>query len=1038
MKRVFWLKRIGRGIAAVVVAILPTVWPSLALALNPSLDVSQHGHRAWRIRDGFGLGMITAIAQTTDGYMWLSTRDGLLRFDGIRTVLWRPPASDLFDRETTVRALLATQDGSLWIGTPFGLGRLRAGELFVLPSMRGKRVNALHEDADGTVWAGGLEGPVTQLGTVSPGKGMLCAIRQDEAVCQGHGQLGREVIAVQRDASNALWVAGFDRVWKWGTEPMVSFALPAHMSALRAMVARPEGGIVLGLDNQVVSVSDAGIETVQLPEWAQSLSFNRALRDRDGALWLAASDTGLLHLHGGRAVSYTTRDGLSGDHVLDLFEDREGNIWVSTNRGLDQFRPVAAATHSTINGIGGRSSSVLVTRGGSVWASTTTGVYQLDAASRSWRLRRPGSPGSASLLEDQRGRVWATSSSGLGHFDGDNFVALAGIPRGRIEAMAEDSKGILWAASRAGLLRLLPDGRVEATEWARLDFRGVVTAMAVDPTDDSLWLGSTMGNVVNVANGRVRWVMRQRDPSPLFRRILQIRVERDGTLWVAHEQGLERIKHDRIFHLDESNGLPCRQLYSTLADEHSLWIFATCGLLRIDLAEVNAWMASADQGSNAKLKVQLLDHWDGVAQGATRALGWNAASFFGIVFAPKLTRTSDGRIWVATADTIVSVDPKAMPVNERPPAVHVEQLVSDNKSYEPRSSPRLPPLQNNLAIDYTGISFTGPEQVQFRYMLEGRDTSWQDAGGRRQAFYTDLPPGSYRFRVTAANESGVWNSEGATIDFSIEPAWWQTQSFRAACIAAIALLLYGLYRLRVAQLSRRFNLSIEARVNERLHIARELHDTLLQSFQGMVLRLQTALQLWPNGDGRRVLEESIDQAAEAITEGRDAVQGLRAAATDAGALADNIRAIGKELVASATASAISVGVEVQGHPRPLHPVLHGDIVRIAGEALRNSFRHASPTRIEVDIHYDERELRLRLRDNGKGMDPILAQNGREGHYGLQGMRERAKLIGGRLTLWSRLDAGTEIELRVPAVRAYSAGSPRLVEGVAQHATGMNT
>jgi signal transduction histidine kinase len=544
--------------------------------------------------------------------------------------------------------------------------------------------------------------------------------------------------------------------------------------------------------------------------------------------------------------------------------------------------------------------------------------------------------------------------------------------------------------------------------------------MAVDPTDDSLWLGSTTGSVVNVANGRVRWVMRQLDPSPLFRRILQIRVERDGTVWVAHEQGLERIKHDRISHLDERNGLPCRQLYSTLADEHSLWIFATCGLLRIDLAEVNAWMTSANLDSNAKLKVQLLDHWDGVPQGATRALGWNAASFLGIVFAPKLARTIDGRIWVATADTIVSVDPKAMPVNDRPPAIHVEQLVSDNKSYEPRSRPRLPPLQNNLAIDYTGISLTSPERVQFRYMLEGRDTSWQDAGARRQAFYTDLPPGSYRFRVTAANESGVRNPEGATVDFSIEPAWWQTQSFRAACIAAIVLLLYGLYRLRVAQLSRRFNLSIEARVNERLRIARELHDTLLQSFHGLVLRLQAALQLWPNGEGHRILEESIDQAAEAIAEGREAVQGLRAAATETADLPGAIRALGQALAADPAARAITFGVEVQGRPRPLHPVLHDDIFRIAGEALRNAFRHANATRIEVDVRYDERELRVRLRDDGKGMDPSVAHRGREGHFGLHGMRERAKLIGGKLTFWSRLDTGTEVELKVPAARAYSA------------------
>lgn len=290
---------------------------------------------------------------------------------------------------------------------------------------------------------------------------------------------------------------------------------------------------------------------------------------------------------------------------------------------------------------------------------------------------------------------------------------------------------------------------------------------------------------------------------------------------------------------------------------------------------------------------------------------------------------------------------------------------------------------------------------------------------RRQAFYTDLPPGRYRFSVIAANNSGVWNTQGDALEFSISPAWWQADVFRLTSVAAIALVAYALYRMRVSRLSRQFNLSHEARVNERLRIARELHDTLLQSFQGVLLRLQTALQVWPDGQGRRILEESIDQAAGAITEGRDAVQGLRASATDTHELADALRALGETLALDPSRRGIALSMEVQGHTRSLHRVVRDDVFHIAGEALRNAFRHAEPRRVEVEIRYDERQLRVRIRDDGKGMDPAIAQGGREGHFGLRGMRERARLIGAKLTFWSRLDAGTEVEVTVPGARAYA-------------------
>src|SRR5262249_30898570 len=311
-------------------------------------------------------------------------------------------------------------------------------------------------------------------------------------------------------------------------------------------------------------------------------------------------------------------------------------------------------------------------------------------------------------------------------------------------------------------------------------------------------------------------------------------------------------------------------------------------------------------------------------------------------------------------------------------------------------------------------SLVAPEKMQFKYKLEGRDRDWIDAGNRRQAFYTDLDPGSYRFRVIASNNSGVWNEQGATLEFSVAPAYWQTWWFRGLVIAALAALLWTLYRWRVRQIGREFSLTLDARVAERTRIARELHDTLLQGFHGVLLRFQTALELLPQrpNDARQILASTIDQAAAAITEGRDAVQGLRISATETNDLADSIRALADELAEEGGGN-VGVRMEVQGAARPLHPIVRDEIFRIASEALRNAFRHAGAQQIEVELRYDPRELRLRVRDDGRGIESaVLSAGGREGHFGMQGMRERAKGIGGRLTVWSAAGSGTEVELSV--------------------------
>jgi signal transduction histidine kinase len=355
--------------------------------------------------------------------------------------------------------------------------------------------------------------------------------------------------------------------------------------------------------------------------------------------------------------------------------------------------------------------------------------------------------------------------------------------------------------------------------------------------------------------------------------------------------------------------------------------------------------------------------------------------------------------------------------------VHIEEIKANDEMYNASNGLRLPPQVRSLDINYTALSLMAPEKVRFRVMLEGQDKGWRELVNQRRVHYTNLPPGTYRFRVMACNNSGVWNEEGDFLDFSIAPAFYQRTSFRVLCVLVFLSALFAAYRLRVRQLAHQFNKTLDVRVSERTRIARDLHDTLLQSFQGLLLRFQSVLKILPEHplEARQRLESALDQAAEAITEGRNAVEGLRSSACETNDLARGIIAIGQELTDDGPAAAApSIDVEVEGAPRNLNPIVRDEAYRIAGEALRNSFRHARARRITIEIRYDRRQFQLRVRDDGKGIDEATVRRGHAGHFGLHGMRERAEIVGGRLAVWSKRETGTEVELSVPGAVAYGA------------------
>jgi signal transduction histidine kinase len=531
-----------------------------------------------------------------------------------------------------------------------------------------------------------------------------------------------------------------------------------------------------------------------------------------------------------------------------------------------------------------------------------------------------------------------------------------------------------------------------------------------------VWLGFFNGGVASFRDGQVRESYSVADGLAAGS-VNSLRVDGEGALWVATDGGLSGVKNGRIATLTSKNGLPCDAVHWTIQDDaQSVWLGMPCGLVRVARAELDAWVASdKSAGSKQTIPTTIFDGSDG-ARMPPRVGGAN----------PRAAKAPDGKLWFVITDGISVVDPRHLSFNKLPPPVHIETLKINGKERAPDDGLELSHRSNDLEIDYTALSFTNPDRVLFRYKLEGHDKDWQDVGTRRQAYYTGLPPRDYRFRVMASNNDGVWNEAGAAWNFAIVPAFYQTLWFEALCVIAGAGMLWLLYRLRLHHMARQFNIRMEERVHERTRIARDLHDTLLQSFQGVLLKFHAVSFMLPDRpvEARKSLEGAIDQAREAIAEGRDAVQGLRSSTLVNNDLAQAITVLGDGICADrAGQDCPGFRVQVQGASRDLVPLVRDEIYKIAIEALRNAFRHSRAKQIEVDIHYERRQLRMRVRDNGKGIDEkVLNEGRRKGHHGLPGMHERAKLAGGKLGVWSKPDLGTEVDLTVPGSLAYAKSS----------------
>jgi signal transduction histidine kinase/ligand-binding sensor domain-containing protein len=989
-----------------------------AVASTPLLDSTQYSHTSFGPAQG-APARTAALAQTSDGFLWLSTSGGLYRFDGVRferiaAVGGVPLLHDF------VTALEAPQSGGLWIGYQYGgASFLDSRGLKNYPTQNGGLPNGTLEsfaiDPDGVVWAGTTRGLARLVG------------QRWTDVTQTVGLPSPNATNVMVDKSGDLWIESADRLalLRRGSSRVHVYDLPAY----QGLVRDPDGRVWNMAGNCLYLLDPTRDDTPPCRHLPPAHT-EFWLIDRAGHLW-AGNDT--------RGVSVLTIPSLDRDRAAVAehqampdprflpfasgpancaLQDREGNFWFGTTGGLEQLRVPRLRRYGpfpefVVLGTGNHNS---------LWVATThfmpvpdEDFFQLKEG----RMvpYRGGPTQITASYRDATGVLWVGGYGRLWKLDDSTWKEIATPPREpadaagdtlrRTQAIARDARGDLWlSVVRVGLFRLRDHG------WERVSVPGIPASdypfVIYADGEGSIWLGYSQSRLASLKSDAWRLYT---EKEGIKVGAVQILARINDQLWIGGEQGLQRV------HSDHFESIPALSALGNVtgllqAKNGDLWLHTSFGGVHVTRQELTRSEAAPAQ-TLAYEKFDTLDGLPGMASGLRPM--------------PTVLESDDGRIWFEADDRFSSIDPSEHVKNTITPEVIIGSVTDDGRHREPAASLTLFPNVRNVAIDYTATSLSIPNRVRFKYRLENFDESWQEAGTRRTAYYNNLPPGRHVFQVIAANDDGVWNSQGAAVALIVPPVFYQTLLFRVVFVALAIVLLAALFFGRLHQVTardrKRLEQRMEDRLNERTRIARELHDSLLQGFQGLMFRLQAVRQLLPGraGDAAKSLDSALQLGDQAIVEGRGAVENLRAASFDGRDLITSLKTLGAELgVEIERQSETHYGLVVEGRPRQLTPLVRDEAYRIVREAVRNAYHHANAHHIETEVTFGDAELSMRVRDDGVGIDPqILARGRRSGHWGLTGMRERSETLGGQLHVWSERNAGTEVELRIPAEIAYS-------------------
>ena len=604
-----------------------------------------------------------------------------------------------------------------------------------------------------------------------------------------------------------------------------------------------------------------------------------------------------------------------------------------------------------------------------------------------------------SLFEDHAGRLWVGIEDRLYVYENGKFDPIRrsnNAAIGAVIAITEDRDNNIWAEVLGSPEKLLSIRVVRSAKCFTGPHMPAAASLAADP-QDGIWLGFVDGDLARYRHGRLETFSAENAAKSPVRQIL---VRADGSVLIATSSGLTEWQNGTLRTLTSQNGLPCNSLYALVSDNNNaLWLYAQCGLVRVADTELREWW----DGTKASVKADTFDVFDGARPSYA-------------AFQPHASRSPDGRLWFANQNVVQMIDPNHLEVNTLPPPVHVEQIVADRVNYSASGQISLPALTRDLEIDYTALSFVVPQKVRFRYRLENHDPDWQEPGTRRQAFYSDLRPGKYRFHVIACNNDGVWNERGRNASFSVAPLWYQTNC-RFGFYASPRCrhrMVDSLSHSR-EQIAKAIGARFDERLSERTRMARELHDTFLQTIQGSKFVVDDGLEEPLNPEKmHRALGQVSGWLEQAIAEGRAALNSLRSSTTLKNDLGPALR---RAAEGGVVPDGMTVSVSVIGDARELHPIVRDELYRIGHEAIQNAKAHSHGSLLGIDLAYGH-DLVLHVRDNGVGIDPGYAISGKEGHHGLQGMRERAARIQGRLTIVSSADSGTDVSVIVPGTVSF--------------------
>ena len=982
-------------------------------ALDPNKRLTQYMHTSWRTQDGSAPAGMYAIAQTSDGFLWfLSSRGDIYRFDGVQFRLWHPPV----DTEPIgrIRNILGDQAGGLWALGASGIAHLKNGVVTSQVELDGllPDTNNVSEDADGSIWVVRGDNSVTEPVCHVSERGVKCFGKSD-------GIAITPIDAILADGSGGFWLGGQAALVHWHGGVSEAYPLKGMRSGagpgILALARGPDGSVWAGIYSDgpglgLAKFEEGTVRSFVTPTFDGSKYPVFSLRfDGHGNLWVGTDRKGIFRVRGNVVDHYGLTESLSGDFVRVLFEDRGGIVWAATNNGIDKFHDPRVTTFSAVEGLGAdQAVGILASRDGTIWVANGESLDHIVNGSVSSIRYKHGLPGQqvSSLLEDRAGNLWVGVDDALYLLKDGSFRRLPELNHeslGLVLGLVEDSDGNIWAECSGSTRKLVRIRDFKVQE----EFSPPQVPMGRIAADKhgGIWIGTRSAELVLFRNGALQKVPVNPDSKSPFAN--QIVAQPDDTVLVAFDDGLVGLRQGKVQRMTTKNGLPCNEVMSFIQDKEKRWWLNTqCGIVEFSDSELERWWANPE----AVIQTHLYDVLDGARPSARPPFNSAATS-------------PDGRVWFVNSGVVQMLDPSSLSQKALPAATDIESVIVDRKEFEATDNLKLSPHPRDLQIDYTSPTFLIPQKVKFRYRLDGYDRDWHEAGTRRQAFYTDLPPGKYSFRVIACNSDGVWNETAAKLDFSVTPAYYQTNWFRAICATVFLVLLWAAYQLRVRLLHKQFEMTLEARVGERTRIARDLHDTLLQSFHGLVFRFQAARNMLPNRpeEATQALDNALTRAEQALDESRHSIQGLRPSLSSENDLDQMLITTGEELASSNHIEDGSPRFEVivEGERRGLPPLIKDEIGRIARELLRNAFRHAHAHEIEVEIRYENDVFRLIVRDDGKGMDPkIIKDGGRPGHWGLPGVHERARGIGARLEFWSEAGAGTEVRLTLPAAIAY--------------------